>query len=81
MVAAIPKAGPFTTPEMEQIASCQPEMEFLKGIFEVSGQTRDLVWFSTLIFPFYKILFMNRLEFSCFADFFFGNDLQNERRL
>jgi hypothetical protein len=33
MVAAIPKAGPFTTPEMEQIDSCQPEMEFLKGIF------------------------------------------------
>ncbi len=26
--------------------------------------------FSTLIFPFYKMLFMNRLEFSCFANFF-----------
>jgi hypothetical protein len=25
---------------------------------------------STLIFPFYKMLFMNGLEFSCFADFF-----------
>ncbi len=24
----------------------------------------------TLTFPFYKMLFMNRLEFSCFADFF-----------
>jgi hypothetical protein len=28
------------------------------------------VWFSTFIFPFYKIFFMNRLEFSCFADSF-----------
>ena len=25
---------------------------------------------TTLIFPFYKMIFMNRLEFSCFADFF-----------
>ncbi len=38
--------------------------------FEVSGQTWDFVWFSSLIFPFYKMLFMNRLEFSCFAGFF-----------
>ncbi len=38
--------------------------------FEVSGQTWDFVWFPSLIFPFYKMLFMNRLEFSCFADFF-----------
>jgi hypothetical protein len=51
-------------------------MELLNGIFiEVSGhklessQTRVFVWFSTLIFTFYKVLFMNRLEFSCFADF------------
>ncbi len=28
------------------------------------------VLFSTLSFPFYKTLFMKRLEFSCFADFF-----------
>jgi hypothetical protein len=27
--------------------------------------------FSTLIFPFYKMLFMNRLEFSCFSDFLY----------
>jgi hypothetical protein len=27
-----------------------------------SSQTRVFVWFSTLIFPFYKMLFMNRLE-------------------
>ncbi len=54
-----------------------PEIEFLNGIFivEVSGKNSSLirlvfVWFSTLIFPFYKVLFMNRLEFSCFADFF-----------
>ncbi len=26
----------------------------------------------TLIFPFYKLLFMNRLEFICFADFLYG---------
>jgi hypothetical protein len=53
------------------------EMEFLNGILvEVSShqlessQTQDFVWFSNLIFLFYKKLFMNRLEFSCFADFF-----------
>jgi hypothetical protein len=33
-------------------------------------QTRVSVWFSTLIFPFYKMLFINRLKFSCVADFF-----------
>jgi hypothetical protein len=45
-------------------------MEVLNGIFsEVSGNklesslTRVIVWFSTLIFPFYKLQFMNRLEF------------------
>ncbi len=35
-----------------------------------SYQTRVFVWFSTLIFPFHNILFMNRLQFSSFADFF-----------
>jgi hypothetical protein len=34
-----------------------------------SSQTRVFVWFSTLIFSFYKMLFMNRIELSCFADF------------
>jgi hypothetical protein len=40
---------------------------------EVSGhkleasQTGVFVWFSTLILTFYKMLFMNRLEFCCFA--------------
>jgi hypothetical protein len=54
-----------------------PETEFLNIILvEVSGhklkssQTRVFVWFSTLVFPFYNKLFMNRLVFSCFADFF-----------
>jgi hypothetical protein len=54
-----------------------PEMKFWNGILaEVSGlylessQTLDFVWFSTLIFTFYKMLFANRLEFSCIADFF-----------
>jgi hypothetical protein len=37
-----------------------------------SSQTRVFVWFSSLILPVYKMLFMNRLEFSCFADFFKG---------
>ncbi len=36
----------------------------------VSFQTRGFIWFSNLIFLFYKILFMTRLEFSCFGDFF-----------
>jgi hypothetical protein len=30
------------------------------------------VWFSTLICPFYKVLFMKRLEFSCFGYIFKG---------
>jgi hypothetical protein len=34
------------------------------------SQTRTFVWFSTFIFPFYKMLFMSRREFSCFVDFF-----------
>jgi hypothetical protein len=45
-----------------------PEMEFLNGIFTrhklESSQTRDFVWLSTLIFPFYEMLFTSRLEFS-----------------
>jgi hypothetical protein len=28
-----------------------------------SSQTQVFVWFSTLIFPFYKMIFMNRLDF------------------
>ncbi len=44
-----------------------PEMEFLNGINSSLHKTRVFVWFSTLIFLFYKILFMNWLEFSCFA--------------
>jgi hypothetical protein len=32
--------------------------------------------FTTLIFPFYKILFMNRLKFSYFVDFF-GKDFKS----
>ncbi len=45
-------------------------------LVEVSGhrleseKTRVFVWFSTLIFAFCKMLFMNRLKFSYFSDFF-----------
>jgi hypothetical protein len=35
-----------------------------------SSQTWVFVWFSTLIFPFHKILSMNTLKFSCFVGFF-----------
>ncbi len=35
----------------------------------VSFQTRVFVWFSTLILPVYRMLFINRLKFACFADF------------
>jgi hypothetical protein len=52
-------------------------MEFSNDLLvEISGhklesfQTRVFVWFSTFVFPFYRMLSMNRLEFSCFADFF-----------
>ncbi len=48
-------------------------MEFLNGIFcrgfRLSGHKREsfqtwvFVWFFTRIFPFYKMLFTNRLEF------------------
>ncbi len=37
-----------------------------------SSQTWVFVWFSTPIFPFYIMLFMNRLQFYCFADFLNG---------
>jgi hypothetical protein len=52
-------------------------MEFLNGILvKVSGhelessQSRVFVWFSTLIFQFYKMLLMNRLEIFLFSGFF-----------
>ncbi len=50
-------------------SSKSPEMEFFNGI--KSSLLRLLsVWFSTLIFLFYKMLFINRLEFSYFEDLF-----------
>jgi hypothetical protein len=51
-------------------------MEFLNSIsVKVSDKlesfhTRVFVWFPPLIFLFYKMLFMNRLDFSCIADFY-----------
>ncbi len=49
------------------------EMEFFNGIFfsRVSRHKLGwfLGWFSTLIFPFYKMIFMNRLKF-LFRGFF-----------
>ncbi len=54
----------------KEIESRHHEMEFLLAyLVAVSGhklestQTWVYIWFSTLIFPFYKMLFMNRLEF------------------
>ncbi len=47
-------------------------------LVEISGhklefsQTRVFVCFFTLIFPFNKMLFTNRLEFSCFGDFLYA---------
>jgi hypothetical protein len=35
-----------------------------------SSQTRVFVWFSTFVFRSYKMLFLNRLEYFCFAHFF-----------
>ncbi len=35
-----------------------------------SSESDVFVWFFTLIFPFYKMSFMNRLDISCFVDFF-----------
>jgi hypothetical protein len=60
------------------------EMEHLNGIFCPGFQTRVFVWFSTLSFSFYKMLFMDRLEFfSCFFLFrgYFCKDLKNQRRV
>jgi hypothetical protein len=52
-----------------QATQVNPELELLKVfLVEVSGpklkssQTRVFAWFSTLIFPGYKILLMNRLD-------------------
>ncbi len=48
------------------------DMEFLVEVSRhklKSYQTRVFVWFSKIIFLFYKMLFMNRLEFSGFVDF------------
>jgi hypothetical protein len=45
-----------------------------------SSQIRVFVWFSTLVFPFYKMLFVKRLEFSCFTDFF-GRILKPEKSM
>ncbi len=50
-----------------------------RHFFEVSGhklessQIQVFVWFSTQIFLFYRIIFMKRLEFSCFMDFLVRN--------
>ncbi len=47
-----------------------PERKFLNGSFSrgFSSLLRLVfVWLATLIFPFYKMLFMNRLEFSFFV--------------
>ncbi len=43
---------------------------FLVEVSNESPQTRVFVWFSSHIFPFYKMLFMHRLKFSWFVDFF-----------
>ncbi len=45
-----------------------------------SSQSLLIVWFSTFIFLFYKMLFMSKLEFSCFADFF-CKDYKNKSRV
>ncbi len=53
-----------------QATQVYPEMEYWKAfLVKVSSHTRVFVWFSTLIFLCYQMLFMNRLEFFCFADF------------
>ncbi len=53
-------------------------LEFLNSIFSwgsrhplESSQTWVFVWFSTLFFSVYKMLFMKILKFSCFADFLY----------
>ncbi len=49
-----------------QLATLRCTLGEVSGLKLESSQTR----FSTLIFPFYKKLFMNRFEFSRIADFF-----------
>jgi len=72
----------FSLLSLPQVVFFWPSLEidsWTAFLVDVSGhklkscQTRVFVWFSTLIFPFYKMLFMNRLEFSCFADFLYGS--------
>ncbi len=69
-------------PEIVMLCSAVQCISFLRWnswtafLVEVTGhklessQTWDFVCFSTLIFLFYRLIFLNRLEFSCFADFF-----------
>jgi hypothetical protein len=50
---------------------CNSWTEFLVQYFEHKlKSSRVFIWFSTLVFPFYQMLFVKRLEFSCSADFF-----------
>ncbi len=58
-------------------------MEFLVDVSVhklESSYIRVFVWFSTFIFPFYKMQFMNTFKFSFFADFLFGF-LKPEKRM
>jgi hypothetical protein len=70
---SFPPFFPFLQTFPQLLVTSPPEMEFLNS--KVSGhkleycQTRVFVWFSTLIFPIYKMLFINSLDFSL-ADFF-----------
>ncbi len=63
---------------------CQRWNSWTAFLVEVSGhklessQSWVFVWFSTLIFLFYKMLVMNRLDFSCFAGLFVKIFFRNE---
>jgi hypothetical protein len=62
---------------LRRLRDAAPGMELLNSIFSqgfinLSSQTQVFVWFSTFVFPFFKMLYMNRLEFSCFADILYN---------
>ncbi len=61
-----PEIGDWSSCFFAEMTYPYPEMEFLNGIF--LGLNSILLclefnWFCTLVFQFYKMLFMNRLEF------------------
>lgn len=62
-------SDPLTTPPLRGNSLRLNFVKVFVQNLEVS-QTLAFVWFSTQVFPFYKMLFIKNLEVSCLIDFF-----------